>query len=103
MRRIFDVPISDTARISRQISNLGGSSSFDQRHFRFYDDSGAINASTALAAEDTDITGSTIGLNTNIRLRFVISDVGGSDVARGSGVRSYSLQSSRTIMWTNRR
>ena len=85
MRRIFDVPVSDVARISRQISNLGGSSSFDQRHFRFFDDSGAINASTALAAEDTDITGSTIGLNTNIRLRFVISDVGGSEVARGVG------------------
>ena len=85
MRRIPDcsVPMSPTVRISRQISNLGSPSEWDQRHFRWYSDDGAINAATALAAEDVDLT-TQLALNTNARLRLQIANtVAGNDRASG--------------------
>lgn len=50
--------------------------SYDQRHARFYADDGAINAATAIAAEDADIDSDDLALDTNVRLRIVVSETG---------------------------
>ncbi|MBN9503653.1 MAG: hypothetical protein BGO01_20590 [Armatimonadetes bacterium 55-13] len=56
----------------------GGPTQFDQRHARFANDDGTADPATWSAAEDVDISAS---LDTNIRLRFVISDT-----AVGAGI-----------------
>lgn len=73
---------------------------FDQRHFRFYQDDGAINASTAVAAEDANITSSDLALDTNLRIRLVLSETGTGTLPRTSdSVRlQYRLNGGS---WTN--
>ena len=48
---------------------------YDQRHFRFKNDSGTESSTDWVAAEDTNITSAHIALDTNVRLRIVMSEV----------------------------
>ena len=50
-----------------------GQSLLDQKHFRFYQDDAGLNAATALAAEDTDITAA---VNDTVRLRIETANTG---------------------------
>jgi hypothetical protein len=59
---------------------FGVAVSFDQAHFRYYADDGAINDATAIAAEDADITSDDLALDTNVRVRLVLSESGAGTI-----------------------
>lgn len=78
----FQVQLSggalDTYTATTQVKPLGTqpvTATWDQDSFRFYDDDGGAETSTALAALNTNVA---IGLDTPFQLRFLIQETNGS-------------------------
>jgi len=101
--RVVDVTVSPGGDelevysvIAKATTETPPASTFNQIHGRFYDDDGAINAGTPLAAEDTNIED--VAKSTNFRIRYAIADTGG---AEETIIRRLQFRKKLDLSWTD--